>query len=98
MAAPLAELSSVSVLAPETTKELALLKVMPPTDSLASKVTVRRLEPTPSAAVSPAAVGTPPVQLPADDQSPSASTFHAPTTPVAGTVMVPDVFAVAAPI
>ena len=97
-AAPLPELSSVSVSAPEMTNELGLVKVIPPTDSPVSRVTVRKLEPTPNIAMSPAAVGTPPLQLPAADQLPSASTFHNfPVTTVAGTVIRPDVLAVAVP-
>src|SRR5262245_1420345 len=99
MAAPLAELSIVRVLVPETTNELAFVKLSEPSDSLASSATVRKAEPTPNVAVSPAAPGTLGLllHLVASDQLPSESTFHAPTVPVEGTVIVPDVLAVAVP-
>src|SRR5690242_17111853 len=100
MAAPPPELSMVRVLAPVTTNELALVKLSEPRDSLASRMTVRRVEPTPRVAVSPAALGTLGLllHLVASDQLPSEFTFQAPTVPVAGTVIVPEVLAVAVPI
>ena len=88
----------VRVLAPETMKELALVNERPPTDLLASSVTVRKPVPTPNVAVSPAAEGTPPLQLPEVDQLSSEFTFQVAFTPVEGTVINPDALVVAVPI
>jgi hypothetical protein len=87
--APLPLLSKVKVELPEIVKAVAVLNVMVPTDSLASKFT--GLEPVPKMAASPAACGGSvpvPVQLPAADQLPLTAPFQVPTAPTAPIVMV----------
>src|SRR5439155_21773483 len=89
--APLPLLSKVKVLpASAMTNELLLLKVIAPTVSATSSVTVVRLEPVPKVAESPAACGTLGLlsQLTAVDQLPLPLLIQVPVTPLATTVSV----------
>src|SRR5262249_28908538 len=93
MAAPLPELSMVSVLLPEIANPLALVKLSEPRLLLASRVMVlpKNTVLTPRVAVSPGLPGTLGLllHLVASVQLPLASTIHVPTVPAAGTVIVP---------